>query len=438
MSLSKRRGSRSRIGTNSNGSSPKSKKRSVRPLILVSFLLLSVMAFTVQRLYFVPASKRVDETLLEDGRTRLNQAFAAKSADQSRAVAEQAELKLEQYLEAGGDRMSEARLLLVSALAVQELSGGDPDSSQPTRITSLVKNLETERCELEDLLDAAALSWQSGHLAEADRIISAASARPEQRRKMLETAIEIRYRLSRKEEALRHCQELVKLAPDHPYVWERFAKIYRDLNRHEQEAQAYRKLIEIAPEHASEFRHRLLLKLIELGQVAESRTLYDKIQSEAPEVLGKSLLTKAKLLHLEGDLAGARSILEEILPSTPDENERLLLLGRIQFVEDDLASAIETLDQLVQIDPGHAGAHHLLGQAYARNGRSELARQQLAIHKRVSDALEQIQQLQSVADRSPHNVALRRSIAELYRQIGADDQAKHWRFVADEAAKLSN
>jgi tetratricopeptide (TPR) repeat protein len=435
MSSSKRRDSRS-TKTTSGDSNQNTKKRSVRPLILLSLLLLLVLGLTVQRLFF--SVEPSSEASLEDGRAFLKQAFAGRNAAQTHTAAAQAEASLEQYLKTGGDREPEARLLLVSSLAIQELSGGGQSEAVSERVTNLLANLDVEQCALDDVLDAISLLSQIGRLAEADRLVGAALESTEQRAKTLKHAIEIRYGLGRREEALRHCDELLELAPGDPYVWEKLARIYRDLARHELEAEAYQKLIELAPQYASDFRHRLLLKQIELGKITASRSLFDQLQRESPDVLAKSPVTKAKLLQLEGDAAGARSILEQVLHINSENKDGLLLLGRIQFTEDDFTGAVTTLEQLIEIDPTDARAHYLLGQAYARNEQPKLAQERLSIHKRVSDVRDEIEQLQRVAEHSPRNVAVRRAVAELYRQIGAEDQAKYWDFAANEAAKLSD
>jgi len=83
----------------------------------------------------------------------------------------------------------------------------------------------------------------------------------------------------------------------------------------------------------------------------------------------EGLLSLARDALDANDLPGARSVVETAVDTYPHDPRGYLLMGRIQLAEDNAVDAEENFRRALRLDAQLAGAHRLLGNALARQGR---------------------------------------------------------------------
>jgi Flp pilus assembly protein TadD len=81
--------------------------------------------------------------------------------------------------------------------------------------------------------------------------------------------------------------------------------------------------------------------------------------------------------------------------------------------------------------PSDSEVNYLLGQAYARLGNADKAREFLDRHEQLRTIRVEIHRLERVAGRYPNDVESRRRLASLYHQLGLEDQARYWQRSAE-------
>jgi len=89
--------------------------------------------------------------------------------------------------------------------------------------------------------------------------------------------------------------------------------------------------------------------------------------------------------HLaDRDAAAARPLLERVLAEVPGDRSAMRLLALARFGTEDLAGAETLLREVVEADPVDADAHALLGEVLAADGRHSDAASERAIAARLS------------------------------------------------------
>lgn len=114
---------------------------------------------------------------------------------------------------------------------------------------------------------------------------------------------------------------------------------------------------------------------------------------------------KAKLSH--GDLAGAESLLWNLLSSNPNNEEALTLLGVIRGRQHRFAEAEALFRRVLQINPQNPVAHRDLGTA-------------LVEQEKFDEALEEFTKAEVL---DPHDVPLKIQLAQIYASKGQFAQA---------------
>lgn len=79
-------------------------------------------------------------------------------------------------------------------------------------------------------------------------------------------------------------------------------------------------------------------------------------------------------LKKEGDKAGARLKLEEVIAASPDYAPAYHNLGMLLIEEDELEQAIQALQKGAELMPNEPNAHYILATAYARYGEYDKAK----------------------------------------------------------------
>ncbi|HIE51300.1 MAG TPA: tetratricopeptide repeat protein, partial [Armatimonadetes bacterium] len=90
-------------------------------------------------------------------------------------------------------------------------------------------------------------------------------------------------------------------------------------------------------------------------------------QRTVPFAAFESLNTyqRARALQAQGDLTGAVRVWQEVLERNPQQEDALYALGQLFWKQGRYEEAVQTLQQLVKVNPASARGHLLLGRVYS-------------------------------------------------------------------------
>lgn len=111
---------------------------------------------------------------------------------------------------------------------------------------------------------------------------------------------------------------------------------------------------------------------------------------------------------------------------SPKDTEALLLRGTYLVANERLPEAIAVLKSAATLSPADEQVFYQLGQAYARKGETELAKQVLAKHRSLLDKKVSIHEMEELAARDPANVTVRVELAHAYAELGLMELADFW------------
>jgi len=190
--------------------------------------------------------------------------------------------------------------------------------------------------------------------------------------------------------ALHACDRWIEVDPISGEAWAMKGELFNKMLRPLPAVDAYRKALSLYPPKAQAtlvIRRSLLALLLAIGELDEARVQLASI-SESDRESVELATAEAKLLHLEGDLAAARTLIDQVvLRCESDCWDALFLRGVIHF---DLANydlCITDLQKVIAIKPNHKEAHYKLGRALLSVGQNDLARQHLDISRQMTDAV---------------------------------------------------
>ena len=213
-------------------------------------------------------------------------------------------------------------------------------------------------------------------------------------------------------EAESEAKAIVAIEPDR--VWNRIqlARLYVDWNRLDDAEAVLRDGAEVRPA-TTEAKLALVDFLSNRRSVLAARTALDSYISSVPKefqlrfalaemlrrngqaveaktVLGDIITAGngtpsainaqaglAGLVHAEGNVEEAKKLIGEVLKSEAENPQALLLRGRIQFDEGQVADAIDSMRSVLRNVPDSVPALTVLSHAYMRNGQWQLAAETL-------------------------------------------------------------
>lgn len=108
---------------------------------------------------------------------------------------------------------------------------------------------------------------------------------------------------------------------------------------------------------------------------AEAKKVYEEMVAhfgdEPPGLAARNRL--AVHAASEGDMEGARKLVDDILKINPKDNEALLLQGRLAMQQSDFDTAVTSFRSVLKDQPESVAILHLLAEAQLRKGDTELA-----------------------------------------------------------------
>ncbi|MDX1967483.1 MAG: tetratricopeptide repeat protein [Planctomycetaceae bacterium] len=291
----------------------------------------------------------------------------------------------------------------------------------------------------EDLLLGSRLLFNVHRLGIADELVGILlSCNDGDREEILRLAITVRYELGRDDDVLAHCDEVLAKHADDAGMYHVKAMIHRNHGRWDHFADAAERGIELQRQSGGAPEIDLVELLdayLQLGRTSDARRQFDALSLRKSELISAQSTLHARLLIHEGHHVEAAEVLRSVLTQHPDDGEALALQGALLVGQQKYDEAIAALEAAVKVAPTCEQAHYHLGQAYARRGAPDLARESLEKHRQLLDAKVQLHQLEQQASREPRNVQIRRELAERYTKIGLPALANFWTRAARASAE---
>jgi tetratricopeptide (TPR) repeat protein len=133
------------------------------------------------------------------------------------------------------------------------------------------------------------------------------------------------------------------------------------------------------------------------------------IDSEKLDAAGLAARDRLAELRVQrDDVAGAQTLIAEVLAKSPRDDDALVLRGNIALAKSDPKSAIADLRTVLRDQPNAIGVLRVLARAHVANGEPALAEETM---RRAVEA-------------NPKDVNVRLDLAQLLAQIGKPEQAK--------------
>ncbi len=291
----------------------------------------------------------------------------------------------------------------------------------------------------EDLLLGCRLMFNTQRVGLADQLIELLLSRDDaDREEILRLAITVRYELGRDDDVLVHCDEVIAMHADDPRLYHVKAMVHRNHGRWEYFIDAAEKGIALLKK-GGDVPEIDVVELIDgylhLGQTANARREFDARSGRQSDPISDESILHARLLIQEGEQVQAAAILDNVLATRPGDAEALILKGTLLVGQGQYDEAISVLQTAVEVAPTAEQAYYQLGQAHARRGDQDHARDFLEKHRRLLNAKVRLYQLEQRAVQEPHNVNVRMELAEKYAQIGLTALAEFWTRAARAAAE---
>jgi len=332
------------------------------------------------------------------------------------------------YIDAGGSPAT-GYLLASAALSIRSHSESFTMEDRQN-LNSTTSRVQIGQVETSDLLLVADVYFNAGAALKADWLLRQLLVRPldpQQKLKALRLAVQVRFDTGADDDALRLAKELAELAPEDCLPWVAMSRLAEDQDVPEAMVDAYRGLLQRDCNDASDTRLKLAEQLIVVGDHAAARKQYDWLTANSPDTLSQSPALRAKLLVQEGNAEAASAAIKEILAADQHNADALILSSRLALGRNEPDIAIKNLQTVVKAEPANTEAMYLLGQAFARAGKTTEAKQQLKKQDEVRNAKVELHRLERQAGANPRDAELRHEIARKYYEIGYLEKAKYWR-----------
>jgi len=180
-------------------------------------------------------------------------------------------------------------------------------------------------------------------------------------------------RLGRYAQALEVLEGLAQREPDFEPAYCHRIHLYAELGRHEQAEEVFYLAQQLDDECPHCFFH--------LGGSLAARGLYDraifcwrKALELEPDYLGVNR-NIAQAYRAKGEFDQAREHLIRELRDDPGSTDLLFELADLAVQTGDTTTAIAKLEQIIELDPDHAGARLALGKIRLRSGQPQQARE---------------------------------------------------------------
>ncbi len=131
--------------------------------------------------------------------------------------------------------------------------------------------------------------------------------------------------------------------------------------------------------HLYDLKFSQVLFYQKMGKKTEAKDILKQIiKDKSYDIEGvKARNFLAKALLEEGDIAGAKATIDEVITEYPNNNDALLLVSKMALINLDALTAINGLRTVIKNNPKNVDASLLLAQAHELNKESVLAENEL-------------------------------------------------------------
>ncbi|HPC85017.1 MAG TPA: tetratricopeptide repeat protein [Smithellaceae bacterium] len=213
---------------------------------------------------------------------------------------------------------------------------------------------------------------------------------------------ELQMKANRAEAAEKDLREVLKINPDSREVLIALGLLYYDMRRYDEAADRFLLLLEKTPGD-DKLRYLLASVLEQKGDRPKALVEYQKISPKF-ELYANAQIQAAKLMKMEGDSTGAVGVIRRAIGQRKDQAVLYLYLSSLYEENKDMAAAERTVREGIGLFPRDTDLHYLLGVLLEKTGRFEESiqsmKQVLVIDPGNADALNFIGY--SYADRGIH------------------------------------
>jgi tetratricopeptide (TPR) repeat protein len=353
------------------GNSTVRRKRS--PLAPAIVLLCFFVAFAVL-LTVVLRRKKADESQLVEARQLLQESVDDGSDDESLRRSRSVTLMLNEYIEAEGEQVETARLLLAAAMATEFMLDERAPASHNKRMTELVENAKLADRDTGDLLLAEQLFALALRLNLADKVIDELLKRQGDRADVLRRAIKVRQKVGRDRDVLENCDELIELSTEDPLPRQYQALVFEKFGFHEALIATYKEILRLSPDSADEIQPKLVHSLLAVGRIDEGREQFALYKRDFPNTATKQTLLAAEIQFLDGDDSALETIAKQRLTADPNDVTALLALAKLAISrqrDEEMTSLKQQLEFQVERDPNNIATQLELAQLCEQLGQMQ-------------------------------------------------------------------
>ena len=173
--------------------------------------------------------------------------------------------------------------------------------------------------------------------------------------------------------------------------------------------------------------------LLEMADCYVHMMKYDEAQKALQDAVPsaqKSYL-EAQCKYATKKVAEAKEQLDESLRTSPDHAPSLLLRSDIALIDRDAIAAREYLERAVKAAPFDNNAHQKLSIVLLRLDEKEAAQKEADRAKELLDLHLRFSELNLQASQRPKDIAVRKEMASLARQLGREEEAQRWDRVVE-------
>lgn len=272
---------------------------------------------------------------------------------------------------------------------------------------------------------AAAVLSDNHQFEVAERLLMSAKRFAPRSPTTLHAAVKFHYEQNQLEAALASCQEWTRSAPTsaEPFRW--ILRIQEERGLIHVAADACVEILRRTTADQAMLTQKRVRLLLQMGDAMEARRVLSEASANATDQSvdrGWKLLD-AELTELEGDVARAAQLVDDVLLEAADDPTALVLKSRLLLALDaDREQARRLLQRASELRPQDFNIHFLLSQVYARDQRRDLAQHHADLHARLKSNGRVIEKLEHLARRRPLNDAASRWLSEQHSKLGRDEQ----------------
>lgn len=223
--------------------------------------------------------------------------------------------------------------------------------------------------------------------------------------------------------ALEHLEKTAELAPEDARPHRLIGLINKDFENYEAAAAAYRESLRrnLHPMDRETVLLEFAESLIRARQYSEALPILEQARRSS-----RRQVLEAECHLALGEIQKARKLLDGILRREPARHDALLLLSGILLEQNELAEAINALNQCVKLDPLDYTARYRLSQAYQRQGDQTLADKHGRIAEQSKRLREKFWELHHAAISKPHDAEVRYQLGVTAEELNRPDLARTW------------